>query len=145
MTRLRWLVPVVFAATVVLGAAAAFAQDTLPEIRQRFEERYREIFKLKIEGKLGETFTGHVELVAAVYGDDAIRALIEAENRDRRKFYELQADDLKARTDDEEKRARITPELIARRNAARRLENARSTEHYKMEDGVWIQKKDEKV
>ncbi len=126
-----------------LGASAtASAQDSLDALQQRFKERYRDIFEQKRDGKVGETFDGYVALVAEVYRDDGLDALLKSENRDRDKLYELMAKQLRESLSEQERKA-VTPVIIALRNAVRNFQNAKPAEYLKMSDGVWVQKRNE--
>ena len=121
------------------------AQDEMRELKQRFEGRYRKVVKAKAEGTIGETFDGYLApLAEAFLEDDAdLDDLVEEENRDRKKLYELLARDVKDEID-EQARETVTPEIVAERNAKRNFRNAKDNEFLRMEDGVWIQKKDER-
>lgn len=125
-------------------ASAAVAQGSRDQIQQRFRERYRALFELKVEGRIGETFEGYVQIVADVYGDDDVEALVTAENRDRRTYYELLAVDLKKQAPPEQ-RDSITARWVGRRNAKRTFQDAEPFEHLELPDGVWVQKKDLKA
>lgn len=125
-----------------LGAAEVQADDELAEIRERFEARYRELFELKLEGKIGEAYTGYIQFVAEVYRDGPISKLVNEENTDRKLFYYLLANELREKASGDEKK-KISSEVVARRNAVRNFESAKPDEFLKMPDGVWIRKRDE--
>jgi len=127
------------------GATEAAPQDDMRELKQRFEERYRRVLRAKTDGKVGETFEGFLAPLAEKFLDDDadLAALVEEENDDREKLYELLAKDVKDEVD-EPAREKVTPEIVAERNAKRNFRNARDGEFLRMEDGVWVQKKDER-
>jgi uncharacterized protein YdbL (DUF1318 family) len=127
------------------SAETAGAQDDMRDLKQRFEARYRQVVKAKSEGKVGETFEGYLApLAEKILDDDAdLAALVEVENNDREKLYELLARDVKDEVD-EPAREKVTPEIVAERNAKRNFRNAKDSEFLRMQDGVWVQKKDER-
>ncbi len=139
--RMRAVMPMLVALWACAAPVALAAQDSLDELQARFKERYRQLLELKMDGKIGETSDGLVELTAAVYRNDRVAKLADAENRDRKRLYELLAEDLRAKAAPDERDA-ITAETVARRNARRNFTQARPTEYLLMPDGVWIQAQD---
>jgi uncharacterized protein len=124
-----------FAVILFLGAfalaAPAMAASSLPELRQRFKQRYPELQQLKTQGKLGETSKGYVEAVKAEYARDAtVEKAMSAENADRRELYQALA-----------KEAGTAPGDVAAHNAARNFGKAQPGEWLQSADGKWFQKK----
>jgi uncharacterized protein YdbL (DUF1318 family) len=119
---LRALCVVLLASSVTLAD-----EDSKEELRQRFKDRYPEIQKLKTDGVVGETFEGYLEPPGSI--DDDARKLMDEENSDRRKLYQIIADE-----------EGTTPEVVARRNAERNFRRAKPGEYLKGEDGKWYQK-----
>lgn len=136
-------------AVVVLVLATlprpAGAQDAQAELRDRFAGRYARLLELQDQGKIGETWRGEVKAVEPEYAEQAeVKALIDAENADRRRLYELLADELRREVRDETERERVTVELIARRNAQRNFDRARPEHYLLISEHTWIKKKDER-
>jgi uncharacterized protein YdbL (DUF1318 family) len=127
------------------SGAAARPQDEMRELKQRFEERYPELVRHKRAGRVGETFGGLIAPLAAAFveSDEELRRFIEVENDDREHLYELLARDVKDEID-EPARERVTAEIVAERNAKRNFRNAKDSEFLRMEDGVWMRKRDER-
>jgi len=108
-------------------------------LRKRFEDRLNDINRLKNRGVAGETSEGYIEaLDQRLLGKDE-RALIDDENKDRKSLYALIAE----RVDDDKDRRKVPPRVVAERNAKRKFENARADEYLKIDEGRWIQKRDE--
>lgn len=128
------------------GAETAGVQDDMRDLKQRFEERYRRIVRAKSEGKVGETFDGFLAPLADAFvkNNADLAELLKAENEDREKLYDLLAKDVKSEVD-ETAREKVTPQIVAERNAKRNFRNAKDDEFLRMEDGVWIQKRDERA
>ncbi|MCC7146115.1 MAG: YdbL family protein [Phycisphaeraceae bacterium] len=128
----RWTIGMIIAMVVLGGwASAAKAEDEKETLRKRFEERFPKLLALKDQGKIGETYQGLVEAVKPEYqNDQTLSQLVNDENRDRRRLYEIVA-----------KEQNTTPDRVAQRNAERNFRNA-SPEHWlKGSDGKWYQKK----
>ena len=113
-------------------APFALAQDgkndpELAALRKRFEERYVQIHALKSKGVIGETYQGYLEFVKAK--DESVASMVNDENADRKKLYELIA-----------KKENTTAEKVAERNAKRNFEKAKPGEYLKNSDGTWQKK-----
>jgi uncharacterized protein YdbL (DUF1318 family) len=120
-------IAVLCATLVALACAPATrAADTKEELQKRFEARLPQIEELKKAGTVGETDEGYLDFVAA-RGDKA-GALVDEENGDRRKLYDLIA----AKTG-------TTADVVAKRAAGRNFERAKSGEFLK-EKGKWRKK-----
>lgn len=121
-----------WAGVFVLGAFLSAAQGaSMQELQKRFQERYSKLLEQKSAGKVGETFNGLVEAVKdESMKDEAVSSLVTAENADRAELYKLLAAQQK-----------ITPEVVAERNAVRNFQRARPGDYLKGQDGRWTQKK----
>ena len=109
--------------------AAAYAQDNsdrIQELQEQFKQRDPQIQQAKRAGIIGETSEGFVDFVEQ--SDEKYADVVEEENSDRRELYGLIAEQEKT-----------TPEKVARRNAKRNFERARSGDYLK-EDGTWRRK-----
>lgn len=104
----------------------AAPDDEMKALKKRFEERFPRLRDLRASGVLGETDAGYVEFVKAKQSD--AEAVVEDENADRRKLYELIA-----------AKESVSAETVARRNAVRNFEKARKGEYLK-KGGEWSQK-----
>lgn len=119
---------IALASLILLGASAHAA--TKAELKARFQERYPKLLQYKNQGKIGESYTGLIEAVNEKALEDAnLRTLIGAENADRSELYRIIAGETNA-----------TPEAVARENAARKFQRARSGDWLKYPDGQWRQK-----
>lgn len=134
----RWFAATLAVLFVALAAAPARASEA-SDLKKRFETRYPVLLSLKEGGKIGETYLGYVEAVKSDYltekvklGEEEItvKDLLAAENKDRRRLYELLAEQYDT-----------TSEKIAERNAKRNFEKAGAEEWLKTENG-WKKKKD---
>jgi uncharacterized protein len=109
------------------GARAASAQ----ELQKRFQERYPKVLAEKNAGKIGETAEGLLDAVKQDYmREEAVSSLVAAENADRTELYKLLA-----------AKEKVTPELVAERNAVRNFQRAQPGDYLKGRDGVWTRKK----
>jgi uncharacterized protein len=105
--------------SLFIALPALSAQERTPEsIRKRMEVNLPKIDALKKSGKVGENYKGYLEARAPL--DAAEKALVKAENSDRKSVYELLA-----------QRAKTTLEQIERTRAE--LIRKRSV------PGVWLQ------
>lgn len=125
-----------FFTTVVIALAGLFAfnaplmaQDSIESVTKSMQARYRDLYKAKLQGKIGETIEG---FVAAVQGGGDVQSLINAENADRRKLYQLLA-----------KKEGVTVDEVAQTAAARNFRNAGPEEWLRGPNGKWVQKKDQ--
>lgn len=115
--------------------STATAFDTRAELKARFEQRYPQLNKLKAAGSVGETAAGYVDPIDDVLLDEAGANLVKAENADRRKLYDLIADEVTPS-------GKIPAAVVAQRNAKRNFEKAGADEYLRLDAGYWIQKKD---
>ena len=102
------------------------AAETKEELQKRFEARLPQVEELKKKGTVGETDEGYLDFVAA--RSDKAGELVDEENGDRRKLYDLIA----AKTG-------TTAAVVAKRAAGRNFERAKSGEFLK-ESGKWRKK-----
>jgi uncharacterized protein len=104
----------------------ARAAETKEELQKRFQERLPKIQDLKQKGTVGETSEGYLDFVDG--RTDTAGALVDEENGDRRKLYDLIA----AKTG-------TTADVVAKRAAQRNFDRAKSGESLK-ENGKWRKK-----
>lgn len=141
-----WLTMILLGLWIGLTPTApALAQDNdrseREALKERFKQRYPILVELKNAGKVGETHEGYVAAVRSEYLDDrvdpddedsrTVREFIGAENRDRRRLYELIAEEVDT-----------SAEKVARRNAIRNFEQAKGYEFLKLQSGEWVRKRD---
>ncbi len=124
----RYLFTLLAGLSMLLGAAnfARADSDAMKALQKNFQERYPAVQKLKAAGVIGETSTGVLEAREKIDGEG--QQLIDAENSDRAKLYQLIAD-----------QEGVTPEKVAERNALRNFQKAKSGEYLKGADG-WKKK-----
>ena len=108
------------------SAPVARAAETEADLQKRFQERYAQVQELKKKGVIGETSEGYLDFVEGREGD--ARKLVNEENADRRKLYELIANKTGA-----------DPDTVAKRAAQRNFEKAKPGEYLK-ENGKWRKK-----
>lgn len=125
--RLPAVLLLAYLATGMLSSALA---QTRGEIRERMEERYPELLRLKNRGVAGEVYLGFVSPVEPDEVDDAAARLIAAENEDRRALYELIAEETGA-----------TVEAVGKINARRIFRDADGDHYFKGPDGEWRRKR----
>jgi uncharacterized protein YdbL (DUF1318 family) len=128
--------------------AAAQTPQTRPtqdkevaELKQRMEERYAALLKLMDAGKVGETWDGQVDAVKPAYKDekvdpqqkdsDTIKGLLEKENKDRLRLYELLA-----------KGKPVSPAEVGIESGKRKFKKAAPEHFLKPKDKDWIRKKE---
>ncbi len=112
--------------TVGLIAPQASA-DELDDLKKRFNERYKELLRIKGEGTIGENYKGLIEERGSLTGADA--KLVEAENTDRKRLYELIG-----------KRQNVPAEVVAKQAALRNFSIAKKGHWLKGQDEKWTQK-----
>jgi len=132
-------------AAFVILAPLSSAQDEREELKQRFEERYPVLLKLRDAGKIGEDPEGLTQVVKPEFAKEkldpkdpeslTVAQFLEQENKDRKALYELLAKDRKE-----------TAAAVAKQNALRNYKKA-APEHLllvKTKEGklVWKKKKD---
>lgn len=136
MKRFLIIVPVIIAMFFTTGA---FAQ-TKAELKQRFIAREAELQKLKDKGIIGETIGGYVAIVDDNTATKDTRELVENENKDRRRLYEILADEINRENPDGEMKA--TRQLLENRSARRNIERAGPDEWLLVEKDHWIKARD---
>jgi uncharacterized protein YdbL (DUF1318 family) len=105
---------------------AAAIDDEIDALQKEFKERYPELRELKKKGIVGETSEG---FVAFVEGEDAdAKEVVEEENADRRKLYDLIA-----------QKEETTADKVAERNARRNFREAEPGD-YLRKNGKWQKK-----
>lgn len=124
----KFFVYLLVAASITGGATVGMAAN-LGTLKARFEARYAMLSELKKRGYVGETAEGFVAAVKPAYLQDArVASTIELENADRRTLYDLLG-----------KNEGVSPEVVARRNAARNRTKAIPGEFFRDAAGVWQQ------
>jgi uncharacterized protein YdbL (DUF1318 family) len=108
---------------LLLSVTAVWAQD----LKSRMRARLPELVTLKAEGIIGENNQGYLTLLKASTGK---KALIDAENEDRRAIYAAIA-----------KKQKTTPALVGQRRALQIAEKAAPGTMVQGEDGQWRAKK----
>lgn len=132
-----------FLAVFVIGAlpAAAHAQPSKDQLKSQFKAREAELRDLKKTGIVGETIDGYVDAVQGAAGADGkAGGLVSEENQDRRRLYQILADEINKENPDAKVKA--TMETIASRNAARNIEKAGADELLRVAKDRWIRVKD---
>ena len=110
---------------------AAFAADNAAakaELKSSFDNRTLQLAAAKAAGSIGECTDGTLAVVGDLV-DANLSVLIEAENADRKKLYQLIASETNA-----------SAAQIGERNAMRNYQNAKVGEWLRTRDGVWKKK-----
>ena len=134
-------------ATTVLAALIALAVPALPavaqpskaDLRQKFQAREPQLRELKRAGRVGEAIDGYIDAVDASGGSSAA-TLIKEENDDRRRLYQILADEINA--ENPQAKVKATFETVAVRNARRNIERAGPDEFLRVGKDHWIRVKD---
>ena len=138
MTRIATWTLVALLALAGLVSADEVDKE-LKELKQRMKARYSVLRDLTTAGKVGETYLAYVEAVKSEYLDDevkvgeekqTVKAVLDAENKDRSRAYELLA-----------KKSGGTKEGIAKIAAEKNFERAEPEDWLKTKDG-WKRKKE---
>lgn len=138
MTRRAFVL--VLMAVLGLGVTTLARADERDELKARFKERFATLVALKRDGKVGETFKGLGEVVKKSYAEDRVEGpdgattvgdFLNEENRDRKRLYQLLAEETGA-----------TPEAVARRDAERRFKAAKPDEFLQPRPNEWVKKRD---
>lgn len=137
MTRLvAFLVTSLVLSAPALATPAPF-QPTKDQLRDQFAARAAQLRDMKQRAVVGETIDGYVDPVdPAAASDKAIEALVRDENADRRRLYEILADEINA--ENPQARVKATRDTIAVRNALRNIEKAAPGERLRVAKGHWI-------
>ena len=110
---------------------AAFAADNAAakaELKSSFDNRTLQLAAAKAARSIGECTDGTLAVVGDLV-DANLSVLIEAENADRKKLYQLIASETNA-----------SAAQIGERNAMRNYQNAKVGEWLRTRDGVWKKK-----
>lgn len=130
----------IFILTAILAAfplAYAQADDAArkEELKKRFIERNERLVELKLQGIVGETAEGNVEIVdPSTVQNSALKnmqAFLAEENQDRQELYAILA-----------RETETTVETVIKQDVARKFKLASLEEYFKAKDGVWRKKKD---
>ncbi|MCC6427220.1 MAG: DUF1318 domain-containing protein [Phycisphaerales bacterium] len=130
-------------ALLTLGASSplALAQPDKDALKAQFKARETQLRELKKRGQLGETVEGYIAAVDSKTAvDTTIAKLIDDENADRRRLYQLLADEINKENPKEPVKA--TQETLAIRNANRNIERAGPDEFLRVAPDHWIRIKD---
>ncbi len=138
MTRI--LACIAALAALAAAPAPASAQATKEQLKSQFDARATDLRELKRRAVIGETLEGYVEAVPGAAPDDKAAAVVRDENADRRRLYQILADEINREHPDAKVKATI--ETIAVRNAARNIEHARPDEFLRVAKGHWIRVRD---
>lgn len=123
-----WAVLSLMLGVLCLTPAVARA-DEKGDLQENFKRRYPELLAAKDAGEIGETWKGFVAAVNGITLSDKVKSLIDNENSDRRRLYDILA-----------KETGATPELVAERNATRNFRQAKSGHWLLGKDDKWFQK-----
>lgn len=115
---------------IVLSTPAFAADHTAAkaELKSSFDLRTTQLSTAKAAGSLGECTDGTIALAGDLV-DTNLSAIIEAENADRKKLYQLLASE-----------TGTSAAQIGERNAMRNYQNAKVGEWLRTRDGVWKKK-----
>ena len=120
---------------------AALAQDAKQELKVRFKAREAELHDLKQQGRVGETVDGYAEVVDdKAPADERVAKLVGDENTDRRRLYQVLADEINK--EHPENKVKATMDTVAARNAHRNFERAGPTEFLRVAKDHWLRAKD---
>ena len=121
-------------AGVSLAAVPVANAQSRQDLKERFKQRDPEISRLKLQGKIGETWQGYVDIVRDDKPlNDQERKLVDDENGDRRKLYAMIA----SKSD-----IRESPEEVGINNALRNFAWAKPDEYLKGRVGPWVTRGD---
>lgn len=105
--------------------------DERAELKARFMQRDAQLMQFKKQGMLGETWQGFVEPVKSDPLNAAAKGLMDAENTDRRRLYDLIASADKIKASD-----------VGTQNAMRNFASATAGEFLKAKEGPWVRRGD---
>jgi uncharacterized protein YdbL (DUF1318 family) len=138
--RTTHLIIVLMSIVTLLSATASATTmaDTREELQKRFEQRFSKIDKLKGAGEVGETWKGYVEAIDDRLLDADEKKLLAEENADRKKLYQVIADEVV-----EDRKKQLPADEVALENGKRNIEKARPKDYLWVKEGRWVQKRDE--
>lgn len=126
---------------MLCGVAAPVHAQTKDQLKAQFKAREADLSELKQKGRIGETIDGYVEAVdRAAPADEKVARLVSDENKDRRRLYQIVADEIN--TEHQGAPVKATVATIAARNAARNIERAGENEMLRVEKDHWIRARD---
>jgi uncharacterized protein YdbL (DUF1318 family) len=123
----------------LLALAGVAAADDEAALKQRFKKRFPALHELKNKGKVGETYEGYVEAVKSATLSESvnvagktmsIKQFLNEENADRKAIYAIIA-----------KKTGAKPEAVAKSNAKRNFELAKSGHWLLVKPDTWQKKK----
>ncbi len=119
---------------IMVGSADGETRD---QLKKKFEKRLGKLQEYKSANKVGETSKGYVEALDKKYlKDKDFKKLVDAENADRKKLYEIIA---KEQSTDKKK---MTVAEVGKQNAIVKFKKAGAAEYFKGKDGKWRTKKE---
>lgn len=119
--NIKYRISLILLAIIAYGSIA-WAQD----LKDRMLDRLPQIVELKGKGVIGENNLGFLEIRG---NGQEHKALVDAENQDRRQVYSAIA-----------KKNNISMELVGQRRAIQIAEKANKGEWLQASDGKWYQK-----
>ena len=128
--RMKSLTALAVCGLALAMGSVALAQQSMDQLKESFKARYPRLQEQRRIGKIGETFAGFVEAVTPESAkEEAVRALVEGENRDRKALYAALG-----------KQEGISETKVAERNGRRNFDKAQPGEYLKDASGVWRRK-----
>ena len=130
--------PLAIVAAVVFVAALvpqAHAERSKSEIVRSLSDRYKTLYGLISSHKVGETHKGLAEAVDSKFLGEKIkvgtktltvRQILDAENKDRRALYAIIA-----------REQRVSPDVVAAQNGARKRSTLKKGQYFRGKDGKW--------
>lgn len=116
-------------AAAIVSPAMADNEKEKAQLRERFKERYHALKQLKADEFVGETSEGYVAAVNDQALDQRASGLVEAENADRRRLYQILAQELGADV-----------QTVALQNAQRNFQKAAQGEYLRDPQQKWYKK-----
>lgn len=113
----------------MVSPAVADSEKEKAQLRERFKERYPALRQLKADGFVGETSEGYIAGVNNQALDQRASGLVEAENADRRRLYQILAQELGADV-----------QTVALQNAQRNFQKAAQGEYLRDPQQQWYKK-----
>ncbi|HWB20285.1 MAG TPA: DUF1318 domain-containing protein [Phycisphaerales bacterium] len=126
-------------------SVTAFARpsDDKSDLKARFKARDAALQLAEHAGFVGETVEGYVEVVDHAKPDESVLKTLKEENADRKTLYSFLSENLTREAQKKNTGEKITPEMVARHNAERNFRRTKPNDFLRVEDKIWIQKKDE--
>lgn len=126
MKKIGLFFAVVFAG-ILLMPSSAWAAPSAQSIKANMKKRMPDIIRLMKSGSVGENFSGYIMVRTELSAED--KALVEAENADRKLVYEAIA-----------RKEKTTAQLVGERRAKKIFERVKPGIWFQDEQGNWKQK-----